>query len=172
MLTYWLWALSKGTVTFIEGYLVDWVIPEKNPNGQSSRTGGHFWKNPGIFRFVTLPLENVNSREKRANPRKFCKIMAHSFFGLEISTRPKTKTNGNSTWFFLDQLITPRISTSFLIEPWNFLMLFHFFNIPTPGIYMSLGDLCSLPLSHLPLVFEFFWNGMHIIAKKQWAKCL
>ena len=62
---YWLWALSKGTVTFIEGYLVDWVIPEKNPNGQSSRTGGHFWKNPGIFRFVTLPLEIVNSREKK-----------------------------------------------------------------------------------------------------------
>ena len=103
--------------------------------------------------------------KKRVNPRKFCEIMVYSFFGLEISTRPKTKTDGNSTWFFLDQLITPRNSTSFLIEPWNFLMLFHFFNIPTPGICMSLGDLCSLPLSHLPLVFEFFWNGMHSIAK-------
>ena len=76
-------------------------------------------------------------QKKRVNPRKFCEIMVYSFFGLEISTRPKTKTDGNSTWFFLDQLITPRNSTSFLIDPWNFLMLVHFFNIPTPGICMS-----------------------------------
>ena len=110
---------------------------KKSKQGQSSRTGGHFWKNPGIFRFVTLPLEIVNSRGKRVHPRKFCKIVVHSFFGLEILTRPKIKTHGNSTWFFLDQLTTPRNSTSFLINPWNFLMLFHFFNIPTPGICMS-----------------------------------
>ena len=121
-----------------------WRIPcwlgysrKKSKQGQSSRTGGHFWKNPGIFRFVTLPLEIVNSRGKRVHPRKFCKIVVHSFFGLEILTRPKIKTHGNSTWFFFDQLTTPRNSTSFLINPWNFLMLFHFFNIHTPGICMS-----------------------------------
>ena len=93
----------------------------------------------------------------------------HSFFGLEISTRPKTKTHGNSTWFFLDQLTTPRNSTSFLINPWNFLMLFHFFNIPTPGICMSLTPSPPCPL---PPVFEFFWNSMHNIAKKQQTKSL
>ena len=118
-----------------------------------------FLKKPWIFRFVTLPLEIVNSREKTANPRKFWKIMVYCFFRLEISTRPKTKTDGNSTWFFLDQLITPRNSTSFLIEPWNFLMLFHFFNIPTPGICMSLGDLCSLPTPPPPPLFLNF-SGM------------
>ena len=75
--------------------------------------------------------------KKRVHPRKFCKIVVHSFFGLEISTRPKTKTHGNSIWVFLDHLITPTNSTSFIINPWNFLMLDHFINIPTPGICMS-----------------------------------
>ena len=135
--------LTPGT--FKRNSDIYWRIPcwlgyfrKKSKQGQSSRTGGHFWKNPGIFRFVTLALEIVNSREKRANPRKFCKIMVHSSFGLEISTRAKTKTDGNSSWLFLDQLINPRNSSSFLIEPWNFLMLFHFFNIPTLGICMTL----------------------------------
>ena len=141
-------------------------IPEKNPNRDSHQGMEDIFEKTLEFLSLSFYLWKLWIPEKkRANSRKFCKIMVHSFFGLEISTRPKTKTDGNSTWFFLDQLITPRNSTSFLIEPWNFLMLFHFFNIPTPGICMSLGDLCSLPLSHLPLVFEFFWNGMHSIAK-------
>ena len=75
--------------------------------------------------------------KKRLRPRKFLEIVVHSFFGMKISTRLKTKTHGNYTWFFLDQLITPRNSTSLLIDPWNFLMLFHLFNIPTPGICVS-----------------------------------
>ena len=137
LLTYWLWALSKVTVTLIEEYLVDWVFPERNPNRGSRRGLEDIFEKTLDFRFVTLPLEIVNSRGKRVHPRKFCKIVVHSFFGLEILTRPKIKTHGNSTWFFLDQLTTPRKSTSFLINPWNFLMLFHFFNIPTPGICMS-----------------------------------
>ena len=166
--------------TFKRNSDIYWRIPcwlgysrKKSKQGQSSRTGGHFWKNTEIFGFVTLPLEIVNSREKRVHPRKFCKIVVHSFFGLEFS-RPKAKTHGNSTWFFLDQLITPRNSTSFLIDPWNFLMLFHFFNIPTPGICMSLipSVPCLNPLTPSPLFLNFFWNGMHSIAKKQWAKSL
>ena len=52
-------------MTFIEGYLVDWVIPEKNPNRGSRRGLEDILKNPGIFRFVSLPFEIVNSREKK-----------------------------------------------------------------------------------------------------------
>ena len=89
--------------------------------------------------------------KKRVHLRKFCKIVVRSFCGLEISTRPKTKTHGDSTWFFLDHLITPRNSPSFLIDPWNFLMPFHFFNIPTPGICIS-----STPSPPCPPCFWIF----------------
>ena len=151
---YWLWVLSKGTVTFLEGYLVDWIIPEKkSKQGQSWRTEGHFWKNPGILGLSLYLWKLWIPEKKRVHPRKFCKIVVRSFFGLEISTRPKTKTNGNSIWFFLDHLITPRNSTSFLINPWNFLMLIHFFNIPTSGICMSLTPSLPWPLSPCFLIF-------------------
>ena len=54
LFTYWLWALSKGTVTFIKGYLVDWVIPEKSPSRDSH------WRLDDIFEktleFSGLPL--------------------------------------------------------------------------------------------------------------------
>ena len=41
ILTDLLWVLSRGTVTFLKGYLVEWVIPEKKfKQGQSSRAGG------------------------------------------------------------------------------------------------------------------------------------
>ena len=134
--TYWLGALSK--VTFIEGYLVDWVIPERNPNRGSRRGLEDIFEKTLEFLGLSLYLWKLWIPErKRVHPRKFCKIVLHSLFGLEISTRPKNKTHGNSTWSFLNQLITPRTSTSFLIDPWNFLMLFQFFNIPTPGICMS-----------------------------------
>ena len=103
---------------------LDWVIVFQKKIQTGSRLGLEdisVKKTPGIFRFVTLPLGI--SEKKRVHPRKLCKIVVHSFFGLEIS-RPKTKTHGNSTWFFLDQLITPRNSTSCLTDPWNFLMVF------------------------------------------------
>ena len=34
----------------------------------------------GVFRFVTLPLEIVNSIEKRVHPRKFCRIVVYTLF--------------------------------------------------------------------------------------------
>ena len=46
------------------------------------------WKLPGIFRFFTLPL----------------KFQTKQSFTLRNFLRPKTKTPGNSTWFFLDHL--------------------------------------------------------------------
>ena len=53
--------------------------------------------------------------KKSFHPWKFCKIVGHS---LEIS-RSKAKTHGNSTRFFHENSFT-----SFLINPWNFHMLF------------------------------------------------
>ena len=90
------------------------------------------------FLGLSLYLRKLWIPEKKTvRPRNFLEIVVHSFIGLKISTRLKTKTHGNYTLFFLDQLITPRNFTSLLIDPWNFLMLFHFFNIPTPGICVS-----------------------------------
>ena len=76
-----------------------------------------FWKkNPGIFHFYILPLEIPD--KTKLNPWKFHKIV---LVPLEIP-RPKTKTPGNSTLFFL---VTLGNSTSFLlINPWKFHMLF------------------------------------------------
>ena len=144
---------------------LDWVIVFQKKIQTGSRLGLEdisVKKTPGIFRFVTLPLGI--SEKKRVHPRKLCKIVVHSFFGLEIS-RPKTKTHGNSTWFFLDQLITPRNSTSCLTDPWNFFMLF--LQYPCAVNCMS-----SIPssLCHVPPVFGSFWNSMHNITKTQWAK--
>ena len=160
------WHLLKDT----------WLIrlfQKKIQTGAVAEDWRTFLKKPWNFKVGHFTFENWELQGKKGFlSGNSAKLSVDSFFGLEISTRPETKTHGNYTWVFLTQLITPRNSTSFLIDAWNFLMLFHFFNIPTPGICMSLGDLFSLPLSHLPLVFEFFWNGMHIIAKKQWAKCL
>ena len=80
---YWLWALSKGTVTFIEGYLVDWVIPEKNPNrGTHQGLEDIFEKTLGFLSLSLYLWTLWIPEKKRANPRKICKIMVHSFFGL------------------------------------------------------------------------------------------
>ena len=73
-----------------------------------------FWKkkNPGVFRFINLPLEIPdNSLTPGGNSTKLCYI-----HHLEIP-RPKIKTHGNSTWL-LDH--SSRNFTSFLSDPWNF----------------------------------------------------
>ena len=74
-------------------YPTIWAIPEK------SKQGGlrvyYFEKTPGIFHFFTLPLEIPD--KTKLNPWIFHKIVLAI---LEIS-RPKTKTPGNSTLFFL-----------------------------------------------------------------------
>ena len=78
-----------------------------------------YWKKPS-WNFWICHFTLRNSGEKNFHPHKFCKIVWHSF--LEIA-RSKTKAHhGNSTWFLF--LNTPGNSTSFLIDPWNFQMLF------------------------------------------------
>ena len=122
---YWLTlgTLKRNSHIYWRMPCLDWVIVFQKKIQTGSRLGLEdifVEKTPGIFRFVTLPLGI--SEKKRVHPRKLCKIVVHSFFGLEIS-RLKTKTHGNSAWFFLDQLVTPRNSTSCLTDPWNFLMV-------------------------------------------------
>ena len=120
-----------------------WRIPcwlgysrKKSKHGKLSRTGGHFWKNHGLFRLVTIPLKIVNSREKGFIPKNSAKLSYTLSLAWKFQQDQKQRPMG-ITRFFPDQLITPKKSTSFLIDPWNFLMLFHFFNIPTPEICMS-----------------------------------
>ena len=144
-----LWALSKrDSHIYWRMPCLDWVIifQKKIQTGAIMEDWRTFlWKNLRMYRFVTLRLEIPE--KKVIHPRIFCKIVIHSFFGLKIS-RPKAKTHGNSTWFFLDQLITPRNSTSFLIDPWNFLMLF----LKYPCNLHVLDPLFSLP----PPCFSIF----------------
>ena len=107
---------------------------------KKSRQGGWgytFLKNPpGIFRFVALPLE-IPERTSFHHWR-FCKIVWHS---LKIP-RSKTKTHGNSTWFFLEH---PWKFYFFLIDSWNFGILF-------------LHYPWKFPILNLPCL-EFFWNN-------------
>ena len=83
--------------------------------------------------------------KKRVHPRKFCKILVRFFFGLEISIRPKTKIHGDSTWFFLDQLITPRNSTCFLNYPWNLHVLNLLSALPLSPMFLNFsGIACTI----------------------------
>ena len=113
------------------------LFQKTNKQTNSGSWGHTFLKNPpGIFHFFTLPLEIPDKTEH--HPWKFCKVVFHP---LEIPS-PKTKTPGNSTWFFF--LVTPGNSTSFLINLWKFHMLFlwypwkfHIFN-PLPCLFIFL----------------------------------
>ena len=78
-----------------------------------------FEKPPGIFHFVTLPLEITD--KTKLTPWIFHKIVLDP---LEIP-RPKRKTPGNSTFFFL---VIRGNSASFLTNPWKF----HTLNSPPP----------------------------------------
>ena len=75
-----------------------------------------FWTAPGIFHFFTLPLEI--SEKTKLHPWKFHKIVLHP---LEIP-RPKTKTTGNSSLFFLGHpwkfhfVLTPGNSTCYFFD--------------------------------------------------------
>ena len=82
---------------------LEWAIPEKS---QTERGGGGFENPPGIFHFFTLPQEIPD--KKKLNPWIFHKIVLDP---LEIP-RPKTKTPGNSTLFFLG-------------HPWKFHFVFN-----------------------------------------------
>ena len=73
-----------------------WDIPEKFQKGWFELYS-FLKKSPYISRFITLPFEILD--KTKLYPCKFREIMLHS---LEIS-RPKMKTYGNSTCYFLDQ---------------------------------------------------------------------
>ena len=90
-----------------------WAIPEKIQTG-GLRTQ-FLEKDPGISRFVTLPLEILDKMKVRA--WKFHKIVLHQ---LEFP-RPKAKTHGIPHDFCW---ITPVNSTSFCTDPRNFHILF------------------------------------------------
>ena len=95
-------------------------------------------KSPGIFHFITLPLEIPN--KTKLHPWKFHKIMLHP---LEI-TRPKTNT-WRKLQIVFSFLVTPGNFTSFLINPWKFHMLF----------LLTRGN--SIPST--PPCLVFFWNS-------------
>ena len=80
----------------------DWAIPEKIKTGVMRIY--FFEKLPGIFHFFTLPLKIPD--KTKLNPWIFHKIV------LDPLETPKPKTK------------TPENSTSFLINPWKFHMLF------------------------------------------------
>ena len=103
-----------------------------------------FWTAPGIFHFFTLPLEI--SEKTKLHPWKFHKIVWHP---LEIP-RPKTKTTGNSSLFFLG-------------HPWKF----HF--VLTPGNSTCyFFDTLENSISSAPLpCFFFFWNSPWTILEKK-----
>ena len=67
----------------------------KNPNRGGGLRTYFFEKTSGIFRFVTLSLEIPD--KTKLHPWKFHKTVLHP---LKIP-RPKTKTHGESTLFFL-----------------------------------------------------------------------
>ena len=109
-----------------------WGIPDKKSTWEVEDI--LFWKNLGIFRFVTLPLKIP---EKPSFHQKFCKIVLHP---LEIPVS-KTKIHMEIAHDLLTLLeipllskLTPKISTC------------SFFN--TPGNSIS-STAPSLPSAHL-----------------------
>ena len=77
---------------------------------QKIQTGGlmiYFYENPpGIFHFFTLPMEIPD--KTKLNPSILHKLVLNH---LEIP-RPKTKSSGNSTLFFIN-------------HPWKFHFVFN-----------------------------------------------
>ena len=90
------------------------------------------------FRFVTLPQE-IPERKS-----------------LEIQ-KSKTKTHGNSALVFF--LNTPRISTSFLIDPWHF----HMFFLQDPWKFHVLNPPPPRPPPTPSCCLDFFWNILLMI---------
>ena len=107
-----------------------WAIPEKIKEME----GGIGLRKP--LKFLAYPWK---SRTKQSfTPGNSTKLCYHA---LEAPW-PKTKTPGNSTWFFL---ITPRKFSSFLFDHLNFHILFlqYPWEIPCPK----------------PHCLDFFWNS-------------
>ena len=104
-----------------------------------------FWKLSWNFLFFTLPLEIPDKR--KLHLWKFHKFLLDP---LEIP-RPKTKTPGNSTLFFLG-------------HPGKFHMLFHWYPLEISHA-ISLIPL-EIPYAQPPCLF-FFWNSPMIRTKSK-----
>ena len=122
--------------------------PELGYSRKNPKRGcwGHTFlkKTPGIFRFVTLPLEIPD--KMKLHPWKFHQIVSHP---LEFP-RPKTKTHGNSTVFFCWSYL--EIPLLFLLTPG--VSGFYFFNPPGNSI-------SSARLPPPPPLFVFFTGIAH-----------
>ena len=95
-------------------------------------------KTPGIFRSATLSLEIPD--KMKLHSWKFHQIVLHPLEFL----RPKTKTHGNFTLFFLDHI-------------WKFHFFFYWLLELPYSIFLILHEI-SCPQPHSPPLF-FFWNS-------------
>ena len=99
-----------------------------------------FWKAPEIFRLFVYPWKFQT--KQGFTRRNFSKLLVlhHS---SEI-VRPKTKTPGNSTWYFLDYT-------------WKFHIVFNWppRKFTCSNFFITPGNSISLTTS----LFEFFWNN-------------
>ena len=102
---------------------------------------------PWKFSFFTLPLQIPD--KTILNPWILNKIVLDP---LEIS-RPKTKTPGNSTLFFL---VTLGNSTSFLINPWPGNFTCYFFD--NPGNSVSSNPVWMFSWITLSKNWQRDWN--------------
>ena len=102
----------RSNLMFVNGFLKSTSLRNENGLLQKKSKRGirtKFWKkNPGIFRFATLPSEILE--KAKLHPWKFSKIVWHP---LDIP-RPKTKTHKIPHDFIL---ITPGNSYTFLLTP-------------------------------------------------------
>ena len=112
----------------------------KSPNREEGGGWGYtfFEKTPGIFRFVTLPLEFPDKTSFHL--WKFCMQTCMTPLG-NSKVENQDKTHGNSTWFFL------HIS-------WKF----HFFFSWSSGI--STCSFFNTPLNSMSLSALFFFSGI------------
>ena len=119
-------------------YWMCWDIPEKKGGVEDIL----FWNLPVEY-FIFLGLEIPG--KTKLHLWKFYKIVLDS---LKIP-RPKTKSPGNFTLFFL---VTLGNSSLFLINSWKFHMLFFWnprkFYIPPPTVYFFPGIAHSTPKSY------------------------
>ena len=102
--TYWL-ALS----TFKRNSDIYWRLPcwlgysrKKSKTGAVAEDGGTFLKNPWNFRFVTLPLEIVNSREKKGSSPEILQNCGTLFLLLGNSNKAKNQDPWKLRMIFLD----------------------------------------------------------------------
>ena len=120
--------------------------PNRGGGGRGRLKIYFFEKTPGIFRFVTLPLEIPDKTS--FHPWKFCMQTCMTPLG-NSKIENQDKTHGNSTWFFLH-------------IPWKF----HFFFSWSPGISTcSFFNTPGNSMSSSPVFFSGIdWSGYAIMA--------